>query len=264
MVKIFISYSRVDIEAVKQFAELLGYGCDVWYDTGIVGGEDWWERIISEIDKCEFYIYLLSRDSIESEYCEKELNYALENRKHIIPVRIRDRTRIPDEISHLQLINTFGDKMTDGMSRIYGAILKTSSKDLIDRYNPLHHMADRNLLERYLPLLEQISINNLLFALDVFYEEDWKRENEYASSWRTNILRLTSLQQKSNSRFFDVKINTYLSIIIQSLEGLFEQVPKITDIDKFRIDYSNFENTYKDLKKYIKIQFPDFDFAEKV
>lgn len=88
---VFVSYSRINAEAVKQLvADLLAVGVDTWYDKDLGCGQDWWDSILSQIRACDLFIYALSHESWESEACKSELRYALELGKPILPVQVAD------------------------------------------------------------------------------------------------------------------------------------------------------------------------------
>jgi hypothetical protein len=98
MTRIFISYCRVDSWMSRRLAELLSQTFDeVWYDTAkLVGGDEWWEKITQQVTECDHFVFLLSPESVTSEWCHREFLEAQRLRKHIIPVRVRARTVIPD------------------------------------------------------------------------------------------------------------------------------------------------------------------------
>lgn len=108
MTRIFISYSRVDRALTSELASRLrrinGSG-NVWYDESLHGGDVWWQAILTQIAQCDIFVYLLSRDSIESEHCLAELNEARRLRKPVLPVLVRARTPIPPDLSVIQYVD---------------------------------------------------------------------------------------------------------------------------------------------------------------
>jgi formylglycine-generating enzyme required for sulfatase activity len=97
MAHIFISYSRADIQFIHDLVPLLTevYPDDtLFYDAQIAGGEDWWQRILSEIAKCDLFIYLLSNESLESPYCQAEFREALRLQKSCLPIIVRPKTDV--------------------------------------------------------------------------------------------------------------------------------------------------------------------------
>ncbi|MEL7434779.1 MAG: SUMF1/EgtB/PvdO family nonheme iron enzyme [Chloroflexota bacterium] len=99
--KLFISYARVDKPLCKQIVSQLDAVHDVWYDRRLHAGMDWWAEIQAKLDWCEGFVYLMSPESVASEYCQKEFAIATEAGKHIFPVLIQARTKIPDSLSHI-------------------------------------------------------------------------------------------------------------------------------------------------------------------
>ena len=94
---IFVSYSRADIMYLKKVLEVIhlsyGYG-SVWYDNQIKGGDNWWEVIKENIRNCKVFIFLISNDSLASNYCYKECKYAIKLEKPIIPILLRPKTEL--------------------------------------------------------------------------------------------------------------------------------------------------------------------------
>ncbi|MEL7434046.1 MAG: toll/interleukin-1 receptor domain-containing protein, partial [Chloroflexota bacterium] len=109
--RIFISYSRADTNFVERFlplAKRLFPDHQFFYDDDITAGEDWWQRILAEIAKADLFIYLLSNDSLESEYCQAEFREAQRLRKAVLPVIVRrlQLHRAPDDIqSEIRRLN---------------------------------------------------------------------------------------------------------------------------------------------------------------
>jgi hypothetical protein len=100
--KLFVSYARVDKPLCKQIVHHLEDVHEVWYDRRLHAGQDWWDTIQERLDWCEGFVYLLSPESVESEYCQKEFAIATEAGKHIFPVLIQARTTIPASLGHIQ------------------------------------------------------------------------------------------------------------------------------------------------------------------
>jgi integrase len=67
-----------------------------------MGGQQWWNEIINRLEWCDTFIYLLSNDSLNSEHCIKEYEIADALGKAIIPVKLRIRTEIPDNLKNLE------------------------------------------------------------------------------------------------------------------------------------------------------------------
>jgi hypothetical protein len=85
---IFLSYSRADSEFASILAgELRNFGHKVWMDiTGITGGDDWRERIGAAINTSKLVVAILSSEALSSTWVRRELSYADEVGKPILPV----------------------------------------------------------------------------------------------------------------------------------------------------------------------------------
>ena len=87
---IMISYSS----KLKNIAEDICYflqesGYDVWRAPySIPNGEDYINEIYAAIDNSKIVLFVLSDPSLKSEWCQKELIYAIDSNKRILPVQI--------------------------------------------------------------------------------------------------------------------------------------------------------------------------------
>lgn len=109
MSDVFVSYSRVDKDFVRRLViALADHDYDVWVDfEDIPFGADWWEEIRSGIESANTILFIISPDSLESEYCGLEVNYALKNNKRLVPILYRQPAgqTVPPHISHIQWLD---------------------------------------------------------------------------------------------------------------------------------------------------------------
>lgn len=88
---IFCSYSHKDKKTVYEISsELINAGFNVWVDTSLVGGSDWVREIEKTIKQADFVLVFISKSSVESEWVMREITFAGELHKTIIPVLIED------------------------------------------------------------------------------------------------------------------------------------------------------------------------------
>ena len=91
MRKVFVSYSRINLDAVSQLVEdLQAVGINTWHDQTLTGGQRWWDNILNSIRECDIFIFALSPESWESEACRSELAYVVAVGKPILPVLVSD------------------------------------------------------------------------------------------------------------------------------------------------------------------------------
>jgi formylglycine-generating enzyme required for sulfatase activity len=142
MPRIFISYSRVDNQNgdVRFFVERLRKGRpgdEIWWDEELRGGDVWWQEILSQIDRCDIFIYLLSNESVSSPYCQAEYFEARRLQKLILTVQVRGRTDIPEELGEIQYVDMTGVDKTDAFVALFAALAKLTSRIPRRRPRPL-------------------------------------------------------------------------------------------------------------------------------
>jgi TIR domain len=92
--EIFFSHSSQDRPFVDRTVRVLrGYGLRVWHSsTSIVGAQQWHDEIGKALARCNWFVVVLSPQSVRSRWVKRELLYALENRRYdgrIIPILYR-------------------------------------------------------------------------------------------------------------------------------------------------------------------------------
>ena len=86
MAKFFVSYSHSVKEEVGKVVELLSKsGHQVWWDADIPIMVDWWATILQNIEHCEIFLFVASKNSVKSPYSLAELKYARDCQKPILP-----------------------------------------------------------------------------------------------------------------------------------------------------------------------------------
>jgi peptide/nickel transport system substrate-binding protein len=88
MTQVFISYSRKDLAFIERLAnDLQAHGLQVWFDlSGLEVGTRWGKEIQHAIQQSQYFLVVLSPNSIESEWVEKEFLYANSLKQKIIPI----------------------------------------------------------------------------------------------------------------------------------------------------------------------------------
>ena len=95
MRRVFVSYSRNNLDAVTQLTEdLRSVGIDTWHDQALTGGQRWWDNILAQIRESDIFVFALSPESWDSEACKSELSYVVQLGKPILPVLVADGINI--------------------------------------------------------------------------------------------------------------------------------------------------------------------------
>jgi hypothetical protein len=104
---VFISYSRRDFPFVHDLVQSLrGAGIRVWLDqSDIAGGEPWWKSIRDAIASHDFFIVVVSPYSSKSAEVKREIEYAAQLQKSIVPLLLQTTKAPPESLSALQRID---------------------------------------------------------------------------------------------------------------------------------------------------------------
>ncbi len=123
MQKIFISYSRKDIDFAKKLAgDLEKSNYDVWWDiTDLRGGDDWVRSLPAAIESSQFFIIVLTPNSIKSEWVQKEYTQALTLRKKIIPIMF-ESCDVPFALNTINFVNFINGQYADNFKNLLSAL----------------------------------------------------------------------------------------------------------------------------------------------
>jgi len=109
MIKVFVSYSRKDTEFAKQLTgELKKNKLEFWVDwEGIPPTVDFMKKIEKGIEESDAFLFLISPDSVTSEYCGREIDHAVKSGKRIITLMVRDikPEKMLQALSHINWIS---------------------------------------------------------------------------------------------------------------------------------------------------------------
>ncbi len=108
MPSVFISYSRVDTAFVRRLHDALKAAqYDIWVDwEDIPPSATWTDEIRAGVTGADAFVYVISPDSVASEVCGHELDWALERNKRIVPVvhREPDGAKVPEAAAALNWV----------------------------------------------------------------------------------------------------------------------------------------------------------------
>jgi WD40 repeat protein len=90
--EVFLSYSRKDSDFARRMnTSLQEAGKTTWFDQeSISTGVHFEKEILKGINGADNFVFVVSPDAVESEYCEREANYACEQNKRFISVLHRE------------------------------------------------------------------------------------------------------------------------------------------------------------------------------
>lgn len=131
MTQVFISYSRKDIKFARRLAgDLEEAGFDVWWDiSDLKGGDDWVRFIPAAIEASQYVVVLLSPDSIQSGWVEREYSYAIRQRKKIIPAMIKP-CAVPFSLHTINYVDFVNADYATGVNNLLVALGGTPLPDI--------------------------------------------------------------------------------------------------------------------------------------
>lgn len=110
----FISYSRIDRLYVEKLAgHLAGAGIPVWYDMEVTAGERFAKEVSDRIRGCSAFVVVLSPYSCASEWVGRELHYAVEQDKVILPLLLAP-CEVPIQLSGVHYEDVVGGRPVNG------------------------------------------------------------------------------------------------------------------------------------------------------
>jgi len=123
MTQVFISYSRKDIKFARRLAgDLEKAGFDVWWDVSdLKGGDDWVRFIPAAIEASQYFVVLLSPNSLQSEWVEKEYSYAIRHRKKIVPAMIK-QCHVPFALHTINYVDFINTDYATGVNKLLDAL----------------------------------------------------------------------------------------------------------------------------------------------
>ncbi|MBD2015500.1 TIR domain-containing protein [Microcoleus sp. FACHB-53] len=133
MTQVFISYAEEDRATMEKLRNSLRReSITVWTNkTDIQTGEAFEEAIKRGIEQADNVVYLLSTDSINSDFCQQELDLALSLHKRIIPVLVQETeaNQVPIALRSLQYIDLTDNVLEDDYLLDESQLLKIFHQD---------------------------------------------------------------------------------------------------------------------------------------
>lgn len=215
--KLFISYRSLDSDKVDTIkTNLLSDRTaqySIWQDKdSISGGQDWWEQIVEGIEKCEVFIFAVSRASLDSVVCLAELNYAYKLNCPIIPVVLEGEffydpatgknnidywENIPKEIANTQFLFYKGTSFYNDLKEAISEFESNPKTRLNPKKKPSHPLGGKTDVQNYQEACEFASNSEFEKAEQLF---------------RTLINRSDSRFNKNSQEWLDV-LDEYQEII---------------------------------------------------
>ncbi|MDC0069625.1 toll/interleukin-1 receptor domain-containing protein, partial [Gammaproteobacteria bacterium] len=90
-------YAHEDAEIVyPEIAWLNEQNINIWYDEGISAGKIWRAEIARALEKANKFLFYISARSLDSDHCNREINFALDEGLDVIPIYLEEVDLTPD------------------------------------------------------------------------------------------------------------------------------------------------------------------------
>lgn len=127
--EVFLSHANQDRQFATAVAEeLRRHGIPVWYSqTNIIGAQQWHDEIGAALQRCNWFVLVLSPYSVKSAWVKRELLFALDHHRYgkkIVPLLYKSckYEKLSWTLSHSQIVD-FRQSFTDGyreLLRVWG------------------------------------------------------------------------------------------------------------------------------------------------
>lgn len=146
---VFVSYSHCDKELVLSIInDLMLYACNIWYDTGIHSGEDWNDEIAEHLFRAECVLFMVTSNSIQSDYVKDELNFAKSKRKKIYPIFLENVTlplSLELLLGRVQAIKFLDDDINESRFRLREKIKNNLPRNVFQTISEPFYAGEHNL-----------------------------------------------------------------------------------------------------------------------
>lgn len=127
--EVFLSHSSRDRQFASEVAEVIRrHGIPVWYsETNIVGAQEWHDEIGAALQRCNWFVVILSPNSMKSTWVKNELLFALNHHQYknkIVPILHKNckYEKLSWTLSNFQIVD-FRQSDADGyreLLRVWG------------------------------------------------------------------------------------------------------------------------------------------------
>ena len=127
-IKAFISFTNDDLEKTKKIKEFLRHKriLVVEPETSVKIGDDIAKSIFKAIETSDCLIIILSKKTSNSQWAQKELDFALANKKKVYPVLVEEAD-IPEQLTSIKFAD-FRTGKYDDLGRLVYAIRENFAK----------------------------------------------------------------------------------------------------------------------------------------
>jgi hypothetical protein len=212
---IVIFYSRRDMSWVSAFANSLKqYGLDTWYDEGPIAS-DFVDTLEKRIQQSDLVLVVLSPDAWNSEWVQREIDFALKIRKPMAVIQYKS-VPISGFLQLRQQINVVGKSPQEAAAYVAQNVPAYQSAQVTPRELQgvhiflSHSRKDNDFTRRLAHDLEKAGAKIWVDFEDILYGDFYKRINEGLS--QSNWFVLVISPHTFESSVIDEEVNAALGM----------------------------------------------------
>jgi hypothetical protein len=241
---VFISYCRRDKAFVeKLYASLQQANRNPWVDwDDIYKGEDWWKSIQKGIEQADSFVFVISPDSVVSQVCREEVEYAAKLNKRILPLLWREGFEMAQVHRPISQHNWIFARDSDNFQKAFQELLTALDTDLD------HVRAHTRLLVRSLEWQNrQRNSSYLLRGMDLDDAQYWLEQGinkqprptdaQVAYIQASQEARTTALKAHQKAKWI-VVLTTVIANLLLVSGGLFFINKCVNDIARAHVEKS--------------------------
>lgn len=110
--EVFLSHSSKNKKFVDELANVLTtHGVPIWLSsTNLMGAQQWHDEIGAALKRCDWFVIVISKQSVKSEWVKRELVHALNDRKYrnrIVPILLQEceTDKLSWTLSQMQMVD---------------------------------------------------------------------------------------------------------------------------------------------------------------
>src|SRR5262249_50735453 len=131
-------------------------------------------------------------------WCQKELGEAMRLQRHIVPVLVRARTHVPDDLGRIQHIDMSTGVTVDGLNQLYATLIRFAREETVAKGRHKQSSTDRRLVERFWLFINGLYIERLNDQIQGG-KIDW---DQYTS----HVTKYLDVRAKASERFSNLSL----------------------------------------------------------
>jgi hypothetical protein len=154
---VFVTYARENAKIVDELRkDIERVRRPVWLDRETGAGDDWWSKILDQIEATDLYVFAVSQDSIRSRACLRELEYAGKLNRALLAVKVSNVSlqQAPEVIASAQVID-YRKRTADSVMTLRDALDHVAGSPPLPMPLPDRPETPMSYLGRYRELLTQ-------------------------------------------------------------------------------------------------------------